>query len=39
MVLDPLDGTKDYIQGTGEYVMHLVLNYKGRPWSSLTPEK
>ena len=30
-VLDPLDGTKDFIQGTGNYAMHLALNYKGRP--------
>ena len=26
-VLDPLDGTKDFIQGTGNYAMHLALNY------------
>ena len=40
-VLDPLDGTKDYIQGTGEYAMHLALNYKGRPFLGvvLIPEK
>ena len=25
-VLDPLDGTKDFIQGTGNYAMHLALN-------------
>ena len=31
-ILDPLDGTKDFIQGTGEYAMHLALNYKGRPY-------
>ena len=24
-VLDPLDGTKDFIQGTGNYAMHLAL--------------
>jgi len=30
-VLDPLDGTKDFIQGTGNYAMHLALNYKKRP--------
>ena len=24
-VLDPLDGTKDFIQGTGNYAMHLSL--------------
>jgi 3'(2'), 5'-bisphosphate nucleotidase len=31
-VLDPLDGTKDFIQGTGNYAMHLALNYRGRPY-------
>ena len=30
-VLDPLDGTKDFIQGTGDYAMHLALNYKNNP--------
>ena len=30
-ILDPLDGTKDFIQGTGNYAMHLALNYKGKP--------
>ena len=30
-ILDPLDGTKDFIQGTGDYAMHLALNYKNRP--------
>ncbi len=40
-VLDPLDGTKDFIQGTGNYAMHLALNYKGRPYLGvvLIPEK
>ena len=28
---DPLDGTKDFIQGTGNYAMHLGLNYKNKP--------
>ena len=27
-VFDPLDGTKDFIQGTGNYAMQLALNYK-----------
>ena len=27
-VLDPLDGTKDFIQGTSNYAMHLGLNHK-----------
>ena len=31
-ILDPLDGTKDFLQETGEYAMHLALNYKGRPY-------
>ncbi len=40
-VLDPLDGTKDFIQGTQNYAMHLALNYKGRPCIGvvLIPEK
>ena len=31
-VLDPLDGTKDFIQGTGNYAMHLALNYRNKPF-------
>ena len=40
-ILDPLDGTKDFIQGTGNYAMHLALNYKNRPYLGvvLIPEK
>ena len=40
-VLDPLDGTKDFLQGTGNYAMHLALNYKKRPYLGvvLIPEK
>ena len=40
-VLDPLDGTKDFIQGTGNYAMHLALNHKGKPYIGivLIPEK
>jgi len=30
-VLDPLDGTKDFIKNTGEYAMHLALNYMNVP--------
>ena len=30
-ILDPLDGTKDFIQGTKNYAMHLALNYKKKP--------
>ncbi len=40
-VLDPLDGTKDFIQGTCNYAMHLALNYKKKPYLGvvLIPEK
>ena len=31
-ILDPLDGTKDFIQGTGNFAMHLALSYKGKPY-------
>ena len=31
-VLDPLDGTKDFIQNTGNFAMHLSLNYKNKPY-------
>ena len=27
-IIDPLDGTKDFIKQTGEYAMHLALTYK-----------
>ena len=40
-LLDPLDGTKDFIQGTGNYAMHLALNFKQKPYLGivLIPEK
>ena len=40
-VLDPLDGTKDFIQGTDDYAMHLALNYKNKPFIGfvLIPER
>jgi len=40
-VLDPLDGTKDFIQGTSDYAMHLALNYKHKSVLGivLIPEK
>ena len=40
-ILDPLDGTKDFIQGTSNYAMHLALNYKEKPYLGvvLIPEK
>ena len=41
LVLDPLDGTKDFIQGTGNYAMHLALNFKQKPYIGfvLIPDK
>jgi 3'(2'), 5'-bisphosphate nucleotidase len=30
-ILDPLDGTKDFLQGTGEYAVHLALVKDGTP--------
>jgi 3'(2'), 5'-bisphosphate nucleotidase len=30
-ILDPLDGTKDFLQGTGEYAVHLALVHRGEP--------
>jgi 3'(2'), 5'-bisphosphate nucleotidase len=30
-ILDPLDGTKDFLQGTGEYAVHLALAHNGEP--------
>ena len=40
-VLDPLDGTKDFIQGTENYALHLALNYEQNPYIGivLIPEK
>ena len=40
-ILDPLDGTKDFIQGTGDYAMHFALNYKNKPFLGvvLIPER
>ncbi len=40
-ILDPLDGTKDFIQGTSNYAMHLGLNYKQKPYIGfvLIPER
>ena len=40
-VLDPLDGTKDFLQGTENYAMHLALNYKQKPFLGvvLIPER
>ncbi|GAB4240360.1 MAG: 3'(2'),5'-bisphosphate nucleotidase CysQ [Elainellaceae cyanobacterium] len=30
-ILDPLDGTRDFIDRTGEFAFHLALTYKRRP--------
>jgi len=30
-IIDPLDGTRDFIDKTGEYAFHLALVYQGRP--------
>ncbi len=40
-ILDPLDGTRDFIQGTENYAMHLALCYRNRPYLGvvLIPEK
>ena len=40
-ILDPLDGTRDFVQGTSNYAMHLSLNYKKKPYIGvvLIPEK
>tara|TARA_B100001287_G_scaffold71402_1_gene58969 strand:- start:352 stop:1260 length:909 start_codon:yes stop_codon:yes gene_type:complete len=40
-VLDPLDGTKDFIQGTENFAMHLALNFKNKPYLGivLIPKK
>lgn len=34
-ILDPLDGTRDFIDRTGEYAFHLALTYQGRPVLSI----
>ena len=40
-ILDPLDGTRDFIQRTGNYAMHLALSYRNKPVIGivLIPEK
>ena len=30
-IIDPLDGTKDYIQDTGDYAVQIALAHQGRP--------
>tara|TARA_B100000212_G_scaffold119733_1_gene89512 strand:- start:193 stop:1095 length:903 start_codon:yes stop_codon:yes gene_type:complete len=40
-ILDPLDGTRDFLEQTGNYALHLGLNYKNKPYLGivLIPEK
>ncbi|ABM72571.1 CysQ [Prochlorococcus marinus str. MIT 9515] len=40
-ILDPLDGTKDFLQGTDNYAMHFALNFKNKPFLGvvLIPER
>ena len=40
-ILDPLDGTKDFLKGTGEYAVHLALLHRGEPLlgAVLIPER
>jgi 3'(2'), 5'-bisphosphate nucleotidase len=30
-IIDPLDGTRDFIEKTGQYAVHIALTYQGRP--------
>ncbi len=30
-IIDPLDGTKEFINGSGEYASHIALTHQGRP--------
>ncbi|MEM8637499.1 MAG: 3'(2'),5'-bisphosphate nucleotidase CysQ [Cyanobacteria bacterium P01_G01_bin.54] len=34
-IIDPLDGTRDFIEKTGEYAVHIALAYQGRPQISV----
>ena len=40
-ILDPLDGTKDFLQGSEHYAVHIALTYKNKPTIGivLIPEK
>jgi 3'(2'), 5'-bisphosphate nucleotidase len=31
-IVDPIDGTKEFINKTGEYAVHIALTYRQRPW-------
>jgi 3'(2'), 5'-bisphosphate nucleotidase len=30
-IIDPIDGTRDFIEHTGNFALHIALTYKGRP--------
>jgi len=30
-IIDPIDGTRDFIDGTGEYAIHIALIHQGKP--------
>ncbi|QUS62206.1 3'(2'),5'-bisphosphate nucleotidase CysQ [Synechocystis sp. PCC 7339] len=34
-IIDPLDGTRDFIDKTGEYALHIALTYRQRPMLAL----
>ena len=36
-IIDPIDGTKDFINQTGEYAMHLALNYENKVVLAVVP--
>ncbi len=40
-IIDPLDGTKDFINHTGDYAVHIALAHQGRPILAIVacPEK
>jgi 3'(2'), 5'-bisphosphate nucleotidase len=31
-IVDPIDGTKEFVNKTDEYAVHIALTYQGRPW-------
>lgn len=37
-IIDPLDGTRDFVERTGEYAVHIALAYKGRPVVSVVAQ-
>jgi len=36
-IIDPLDGTRDFIDKTGEYAVHIALVHEGQPILSVVP--